>query len=171
MTGLLAPRPLPPPPAACRLPPAARRLHALAPPPPSQAEFFSIAGLTGYDPYAVDAAEAERDAAAGGDGDTIAAIVTGAQQGAVSIIRLSGPEAVPIAQRVFRTGGGGRKQEQQQQQQRQQGGGEGAAAGAAWEPESHRVYYGRAVDGQGRVLDEVRAAWRSAGAACNAGSG
>ena len=89
----------------------------------------------------------------------------------MSIIRLSGPEAVPIAQRVFQPGGGARKQEQEQQQQRQLGGGEGAAAGAAWEPESHHVYYGRAVDGQGRVLDEVRAAWRPAAAACDAGSG
>lgn len=56
------------------------------------------------------------------------------QQSAVAIIRLSGQDAVPIAQRVFRTGGG-----------RQRG----------WQPESHRVYYGKAVGGDGAVLDEV----------------
>ncbi|KAL4457553.1 hypothetical protein ABPG75_012418 [Micractinium tetrahymenae] len=77
------------------------------------------------------------DAAAVADTDTIAAIVTGAAAGAVSIIRLSGADAVPIAQQVFQPAGGGR------------------AAGNGWEPESHRVYYGRAVDAAGATLDEV----------------
>ena len=36
--------------------------------------------------------------------DTIAAIITGAYQGTVSIIRLSGPDALPIALTVFRRG-------------------------------------------------------------------
>lgn len=38
------------------------------------------------------------------DTDTIAAIITGAYQGTVSIIRLSGPDALPIALTVFRRG-------------------------------------------------------------------
>lgn len=82
-------------------------------------------------------ATARHDAGAVADTDTIAAIVTGAAAGAVSIIRLSGVDAVGVAQQVFRPAGGSR------------------AAGTAWEPESHRVYYGRAVDAAGSTLDEV----------------
>lgn len=66
------------------------------------------------------------------DADTIAAIVTGAQQGAVSIIRLSGRDAVAVAAGVFKP-----------------------AASGPWSPESHRVYYGTVVDEQGARVDEV----------------
>jgi tRNA modification GTPase len=89
--------------------------------------------------------EVEEGCGAGGsaratrDSDTIAAIVTGSAQGAVSIIRLSGPDAVGIAQGVFRPAGPRSV----------------AAGGAGWAPESHRVYYGTAVDEAGHVLDEV----------------
>ena len=71
------------------------------------------------------------------DEDTIAAIVTGPSlAGAVAIIRLSGTDAIAIASRVFRTGRGGRFK-------------------FGWRPESHRVYYGTAVDGDGVIIDEV----------------
>jgi tRNA modification GTPase len=79
------------------------------------------------------------------DTATIAAIVTGAQQGAVSIIRLSGGDAVGIAQAAFRPSGPRAAAVQRP----------GQAKSAAWQPESHRIYYGSAVDGQGGVLDEV----------------
>lgn len=68
------------------------------------------------------------------DFDTVAAIVTGAQQGAVSIIRISGPDALSIAQQVFR------------------------GASRSRDPskfESHRVYYGNAVATDGSKIDEV----------------
>ncbi|GIL54000.1 hypothetical protein Vafri_9551 [Volvox africanus] len=68
------------------------------------------------------------------DEDTIASIVTGVSHGSVAIIRVSGTEAVSIASRVFRPGGRFR---------------------FGWQPESHRVYYGTAVDGDERLLDEV----------------
>ena len=72
------------------------------------------------------------------DADTIAAIVTGGQQGAVSIIRLSGLDAVELATRVFVP----------------------ASSSSAWtDPgNSHRVHYGRAVTKHGeidQVIDEV----------------
>lgn len=60
----------------------------------------------------------------------------GLSAGSVSIIRLSGTEAVPIALKAFRPGGRFR---------------------IGWSPASHRVYYGTAVDGDENVLDEVRA--------------
>ena len=80
-------------------------------------------------------------ASSGTDADTIAAIVTGGQQGAVSIIRLSGQEAVELASRVFVP----------------------AASSSNWtDPaSSHRVHYGRAVDPtenrdhERRTIDEV----------------
>ncbi|GFR47846.1 hypothetical protein Agub_g9626, partial [Astrephomene gubernaculifera] len=68
------------------------------------------------------------------DEDTIASIVTGMSHGSVAIIRISGSDAVAIASKVFRPGGRVR---------------------ADWRPESHRVYYGTAVDPEGRLLDEV----------------
>ncbi|GIL86170.1 hypothetical protein Vretifemale_14570 [Volvox reticuliferus] len=68
------------------------------------------------------------------DEDTIASIVTGMSHGSVAIIRVSGTEAVSIAARVFRPGGRFR---------------------FGWQPQSHRVYYGTAVDGDERLLDEV----------------
>lgn len=69
------------------------------------------------------------------DADTIAAIVTGGQQGAVSIIRLSGPEAVDVAALVFAP----------------------ASSSSAWtDPEqSHRVHYGYAVNEDKQKIDEV----------------
>ncbi|PNW72451.1 hypothetical protein CHLRE_16g681238v5 [Chlamydomonas reinhardtii] len=68
------------------------------------------------------------------DEDTISSIITGLSAGSVSIIRLSGTEAVPIALKAFRPGGRFR---------------------IGWSPASHRVYYGTAVDGDENVLDEV----------------
>jgi hypothetical protein len=63
-------------------------------------------------------------------------IVTGASpQGSVSVIRLSGMEVWEVAQRVFRPGG---------------------KFQFKWLPESHRVYYGTAVNSEEQVLDEVR---------------
>lgn len=67
------------------------------------------------------------------DGDTIAAIVTGGQQGAVSIVRLSGPDAVEVARHVFVP----------------------ASNATNWSPESHRVYYGNILDATGSIVDEV----------------
>lgn len=67
------------------------------------------------------------------DDDTIVAIVSGAHgQGAVSIVRISGMEALDVARRVFRL-----------------------PSGRAWEPKTHRIYYGNAIDHDGTVLDEV----------------
>ncbi|KAG2494350.1 hypothetical protein HYH03_007407 [Edaphochlamys debaryana] len=69
------------------------------------------------------------------DEDTIAAIVTGmSEQGTVAVIRVSGSEALAMAAKVFRPGGRFR---------------------LGWEPETHRVYYGTAVDGDENLLDEV----------------
>eukprot|EP00192_Tetraselmis_astigmatica_P003258 CAMPEP_0117660180 /NCGR_PEP_ID=MMETSP0804-20121206/6829_1 /TAXON_ID=1074897 /ORGANISM="Tetraselmis astigmatica, Strain CCMP880" /LENGTH=553 /DNA_ID=CAMNT_0005466889 /DNA_START=229 /DNA_END=1886 /DNA_ORIENTATION=- len=67
--------------------------------------------------------------------DTIVAIVSGEIQGAVSILRLSGSQAVEIASEVFQTPG----------------------KPGSWEPRSHRVYYGTARDREGNMLDEVLA--------------
>lgn len=69
------------------------------------------------------------------DADTIVSIVTGGQQGAVSIVRLSGPEAVDIVGEVFVPGGGSKS--------------------GAWDPESHRIYYGNVIDQSGTLIDEV----------------
>jgi len=108
------------------------------------------------DSAAAAAAQEAAAIAAAGDGDTIAAIVTGSAAGAVSIIRLSGVDAVPIAQQVFQPAGARR------QQQGSNGSTSGNGSGASeqgWQPESHRVYYGRAVDSAGGVLDEVCGSW------------
>ena len=56
-------------------------------------------------------------------------------QGAVSIVRLSGPEAVQIAQQVFQPSGS-RKDH-------------------IWQPRSHRVYHGLLQDSQRHAIDEV----------------
>ena len=75
------------------------------------------------------------------DGDTIVAIVTGGQQGAVSIIRLSGPDSVDVAQRVFVP--------------------KITQGESLWTPKSHRVYYGHAIDSSSSnskdpyLIDEV----------------
>lgn len=77
----------------------------------------------------------------GGAPGTIAAIVTslGGGPAAVGIVRLSGPDAVAVADRVFRPAGTRR-------------------ASAPWQPRSHFVEYGLALDADGSVIDEVRAA-------------
>lgn len=58
---------------------------------------------------------------------------TGAQQGSVAIIRLSGPEAVRIASAVFKPS------------QRK----------SSWAPKSHRIYHGHVLDTDGSIVDEV----------------
>ncbi|PAN35210.1 hypothetical protein PAHAL_6G189600 [Panicum hallii] len=70
--------------------------------------------------------------------ETIAAIVTslGGGPAAVGIVRLSGPDAVAVAGRVFRPA-------------------RGAPAQAPWQPRSHFVEYGLALDADGSVIDEV----------------
>lgn len=74
----------------------------------------------------------------GGAPGTIAAIVTslGGGPAAVGIVRLSGPDAVAVADRVFRPAGTRRASEQ-------------------WRPRSHFVEYGLALDADGSVIDEV----------------
>lgn len=81
------------------------------------------------------------------DFDTIASIVTGGQQGAVSIIRLSGGSALGVAAQVFRPVG------------------RRAAAGPPPLLESHRVYYGTVRGADGSKIDEVRCAMQERGAA------
>jgi tRNA modification GTPase len=77
------------------------------------------------------------------DADTIVAVVTGAQQGAVSIIRLSGWDAVATAAAVFRPAGASLSPSSS------------SNTNNTWIPESHRVYYGHAIDSIGTVIDEV----------------
>eukprot|EP00775_Hariotina_reticulata_P008308 gene8308-8493_t len=80
-------------------------------------------GLDSNDPLATDGE------------DTIASLVTGgSRSGAVDIIRVSGSEAVQIAQRVFWPQGRFRFN---------------------WRPQSQHIHYGTAVDGEGQVIDEV----------------
>ncbi|EFN58878.1 hypothetical protein CHLNCDRAFT_19706, partial [Chlorella variabilis] len=90
---------------------------------------------------------------------TIAAIVTGAAQGAVSIIRVSGADAVAIAQQVFAPYSAQRRHAAAAGPAARQAPAAGhpdpATHAAAWQPESHRVYYGTAIDAGGTVLDEV----------------
>jgi tRNA modification GTPase len=66
-----------------------------------------------------------------GTGDTIAAISTPLGEAGIGIVRLSGPEAEPIARRLFRP----------------------RRPRPRWQ--SHRLYLGHVLDAQGRVLDEV----------------
>lgn len=81
------------------------------------------------------------DGSGGGGGapSTIAAIVTslGGGPAAVGIVRISGPDAVAVADRVFRPAGTRR-------------------ASTPWQPRSHFVEYGLALDADGSVIDEVR---------------
>ncbi|KAL6962639.1 hypothetical protein U1Q18_037598 [Sarracenia purpurea var. burkii] len=72
---------------------------------------------------------------------TIAAIVTslGGPPGAVGIVRLSGPSAVAIVGRVFRTAAKKKKKRKT----------------SDWQPTSHVVEYGVVSDRQGNVIDEV----------------
>ena len=69
------------------------------------------------------------------DGKTIAAISTAMIQGGISIVRISGPEALAVADRVFRSPGGKKKLSGQL---------------------SHTVHYGFIYDGE-ELLDEVLA--------------
>lgn len=65
--------------------------------------------------------------------DTIAAIGTAAGEGAIGMVRLSGPQSLAIGRRLFRCQGRGRGE---------------------WR--SHRLYYGHVVDPQsGRAVDEA----------------
>lgn len=69
--------------------------------------------------------------------DTIVAISTPVGEGGIGIVRLSGPQALPILRRIFRPGARGRKR---------------VCARLA----SHRLYYGHIVDPEsGEVCDEV----------------
>eukprot|EP01023_Acetabularia_acetabulum_P003623 TRINITY_DN11503_c0_g1_i2.p2 TRINITY_DN11503_c0_g1~~TRINITY_DN11503_c0_g1_i2.p2 ORF type:complete len:170 (-),score=3.57 TRINITY_DN11503_c0_g1_i2:29-538(-) len=68
--------------------------------------------------------------------DTIAAIVTGVQQSAVAIVRVSGDDSLDIGRQVFRPSS-------------QQ------INGAQWQLQSHKVEYGYALDQNGVVIDEV----------------
>ncbi|HEU5200382.1 MAG TPA: tRNA uridine-5-carboxymethylaminomethyl(34) synthesis GTPase MnmE [Ktedonobacterales bacterium] len=73
--------------------------------------------------------------------DTIAAIATPPGIGGVGIVRLSGPEALEIALKLF-------KRPTRRTQP------------ASWQPESHRLYYGHIIQpGTGQILDEVLLAY------------
>jgi tRNA modification GTPase len=69
--------------------------------------------------------------AGGNRGETIAAISTAAGEGAIALVRVSGPEAGAILERVFR----GRR--------------------PVAEMESHRQYFGAVVEESGQKVDEV----------------
>jgi tRNA modification GTPase len=78
--------------------------------------------------------------------DTIAAIATPPGIGGVGIVRLSGPEALSIALRMFR---------RPALADWKVGGTPGI-----WRPESHRLYFGQAIQPRtGQVLDEVLLAY------------
>lgn len=69
--------------------------------------------------------------------DTIAAIATPPGEGGIGIVRMSGPDALDVASKIFRRGKGLRQI-------------------AVDELESHRLYYGGIVDpNSGRQVDEV----------------
>jgi tRNA modification GTPase len=73
--------------------------------------------------------------------DTIAAIATPPGIGGVGIVRLSGPDALEIGRRIFQRPG--------QQQD-----------ALTWQPESHRLYYGHAIQPRtGQTLDEALLVW------------
>ncbi len=77
--------------------------------------------------------------------DTISAISTALGEGGIGIVRLSGPEALGILQKIYRTPGGRTRKSF----------------------ESHRLYYGQIVDtvaaeGQAGPLDEVMAVYLAA---------
>jgi tRNA modification GTPase len=67
------------------------------------------------------------------DVDTIAAIATPPGEGAISIVRISGPDALQVADRVFR--------------------GDGRLSDAP----GYTVHYGGLFDGDGGMVDEVLA--------------
>lgn len=68
------------------------------------------------------------------ENDTIAAVSTGFTDSGIGIVRISGPEAVEVGNRVFRLPGGSMKLK---------------------EAESHVMYYGFVVDENNHVTDEV----------------
>ncbi|MCG3175777.1 MAG: tRNA modification GTPase MnmE [Candidatus Omnitrophica bacterium] len=65
--------------------------------------------------------------------DTIAAVATPAGEGGIGLLRLSGPRAVEIADRLFRAKDGGRVADQP----------------------SHTARYGHVIAGDGRIVDEA----------------
>ena len=65
--------------------------------------------------------------------DTIAAIATALSDSGIGIIRISGPEAVTVADRIFRTGSGKHRLK---------------------EYATHTIHYGFVADGD-EILDEV----------------
>lgn len=67
--------------------------------------------------------------------DTIAAIATAAGDAGIGIVRVSGPQALPILRRLFHP------------------------AAPSWQPESHRMVYGTLASAEGEPLDEVMAVW------------
>jgi hypothetical protein len=83
------------------------------------------------------------------DDDTIAAIVTamggGSHQGAVAIVRLSGPSAVKIAARHFFPS----------KQVRNHHNPQDLNVLLPWRPKSHRVEHGLLRDASGTLIDEV----------------
>ncbi|HOP68249.1 MAG: tRNA uridine-5-carboxymethylaminomethyl(34) synthesis GTPase MnmE [Dethiobacteria bacterium] len=64
--------------------------------------------------------------------DTIAAISTPVGEGGIGIVRVSGPEAFLLAEKVFRPKGKRKR-----------------------EIASHRIYYGHILDARGEIIDEV----------------
>lgn len=82
---------------------------------------------------------------------TIVAIVTpiGGPPGAVGIVRLSGPKAVEVARRVFRSAKKRRKKTRN-------GSVLSDLDSDSWRPTSHFVEYGVVVDSKDNVVDEVR---------------
>ncbi|KAL1214280.1 putative tRNA modification GTPase MnmE [Cardamine amara subsp. amara] len=80
---------------------------------------------------------------------TIVAIVTpiGGPPGAVGIVRLSGPKAVEVAGRVFRSARKRRKKKSNDS--------DSDLDLDSWRPTSHFVEYGVVVDSNGNVVDEV----------------
>ncbi|MGL4738886.1 MAG: tRNA uridine-5-carboxymethylaminomethyl(34) synthesis GTPase MnmE, partial [Cellulosilyticaceae bacterium] len=65
--------------------------------------------------------------------DTIAAISTAPGVGGIGIIRVSGPDAVEIVDRVFQS----------------------ASKKTLTEAPSHTIHYGHILDDQGKTIDEV----------------
>jgi len=72
--------------------------------------------------------------------DTIVGVATGASQGAVAVVRISGRDALHVGARMFRRGSGSDARRSRT---------------SHWLPKSHRVYYGHVVDERRRVVDEA----------------
>lgn len=70
------------------------------------------------------------------------AVVTQSGAGSVSILRISGEEAVPVARKLFRPS-------------RDALSASVKGSKPQWAPRAGRVHYGRLVDGNGRMVDEV----------------